>query len=123
MIMTDVSTRTRTSLTTLNAFSKPAYENMTLTNAFVVPYTVAASLPSKAFRKFALGSFTEVWPPRTTNPLIPILLFISILLLGFALCCFVQYQCDQFHNADSICDSERPSRIDSKDCIRCTPLI
>ena len=39
----------------------------------VAPYTVAELLPANASRKLAVGSGTDVWPPRTTRPVIPTL--------------------------------------------------
>jgi hypothetical protein len=65
-------TPTFTSLTTLNAFSYPAYEKIIFTSALVTPYGVVLE-DSKAFWKFADGFFTEVLPPRTTRPVIAML--------------------------------------------------
>lgn len=42
-------------------------------SALVAPYTVASELPEKAFLKLRVGFLTDVLPPRTTRPVIPML--------------------------------------------------
>lgn len=64
--MVSRQTHTLISLVTLKEFSYPAYEKIILYMAVVAPYGVI--LPLNGSEKFARGSATLVWPPRTTSP-------------------------------------------------------
>ena len=69
---TGANLHTFISLTTLNAFVYPAYAKLIFTNAFAIPFPLLV-VPANEFRKLAYGSFTRVWPPSTTHPVIVML--------------------------------------------------
>jgi hypothetical protein len=53
--------------------------------ALVAPYAVAPEVPSKAFRKLAVGFLTRVCPPRTTKPVMDMKIRVKSLTSPIAL--------------------------------------
>lgn len=92
----------------------PAYENTMSISALVAPYTVASELPENAFSKLRVGFLTDVLPPRTTRPVIPMLKSSGYVKQSLSHVAYSKYSQDKSHEFDgtnNIRKDERPLRV------------